>query len=392
MSQANLRNQSPEALPGKVHSLANRTELDRISELEAQMSAVNRTQAVIEFNLDGTVICANSNFLSVLGYTLEEIQGRHHSMFCSKEHASSPEYRLFWERMQRGEFQAGEFSRISKSGGEVVIQASYNPIIGTDGKPYKVIKFASDISQQKLKDAELAALSKTQAVINFKLDGTIVSANNNFLNTVGYSLDEVVGKHHSMFCDPAFSRSSEYRDFWDKLNRGQFEAGEFKRIAKGGREVWLNAAYNPVYDLSGKVFKVVKYATDITKQKQEFIQLVTTLTETSTQLGAAAEELTATAKQLADNAQRTTSQSTSAAAASEEVTKGVSSVATNTEEMTAAIKEIAKNTYAGSEKTKESLKKAQETNALVTQLGEESKAIGTVIKTISSIAQQTNLV
>jgi methyl-accepting chemotaxis protein len=361
------------------------------ADYEAQISAIGLSQAVIEFGLDGIVNSANENFLKTLGYSIGEIKGKHHRMFCDPDYANSAEYRAFWDKLNRGEFDSGEYKRIGKGGKEIWISASYNPIRDLNGKVVKVIKYASDISKQKLKDAELAALSKTQAVISFNLDGTIIEANENFLNAMGYRADEITHKHHSMFCDPSYVSSPKYKEFWEKLGRGQFEAGEFKRIAKGNREVWISAAYNPVFDLSGKVFKVVKYATEITKQKQEWIQLVKTLADTAAQLGAASEELTATATQLSANAQKTTHQSTSAAAASEEVTKGVQTVATNTEEMSASIKEIARNTASGSDKTKESMRKAKETNLLVSQLGEESKAIGTVIKTISSIAQQTNL-
>ncbi len=363
----------------------------RNADYEAQITAISKSQAVIEFGMDGIVRSANENFLKTLGYSLDEIKGKHHSMFCEGSYASSREYQIFWEKLRSGEYDAGEYKRIGKGGREVWISASYNPIRDLNGKPIKVIKYASDISKQKLKDAELAALSKTQAVINFNLDGSVIEANDNFLSVMGYRAEEITGKHHSMFCDPAFVSSPKYREFWEKLGRGEFQSGEFKRIAKGNREVWINAAYNPVFDLSGKVFKVVKYATEITKQKAEWIDLVSTLADTASQLGAASEELTATAAQLSSNAQKTTDQSNSASAASEEVSKGVRSVATNTEEMSASIKEIAKNTSAGSTKTKESMQKAKETNELVTQLGEDSKEIGTVIKTISSIAQQTNL-
>jgi methyl-accepting chemotaxis protein len=228
-------------------------------------------------------------------------------------------------------------------------------------------------------------------VINFNLDGTIVDANENFLATTGYRAEEIVGKHHSMFCDPSYASSSKYREFWQKLGRGEFESGEFLRFAKGNREVWINAAYNPVFDLNGRVYKVVKYATDITKQKMEGLELIRTLAETARQLGTASEELTATATQLSANAEETTQHSKVATAASDEVSRGVQAVATNTEEMAASIKEISKNTAAGSAKSKESLQKAKDTNEIVIRLGDESNQIGSIIKTISSIAQQTNL-
>ena len=368
-----------------------------IEEVNAQadanevIKAINRVQAVIEFNLDGTIVNANDNFLGALGYSLDEIKGKHHRMFCDPAYTSSPEYRSFWEKLGRGEFDAGEYRRLGKGGKEIWISASYNPIFDMNGRPFKVIKYASDISKQKLKDQELAALSKTQAVINFNLDGTIIEANDNFLGALGYRMDEIKSRHHSMFCDPAYTNTPDYREFWAKLNNGQFVAGQFQRFAKGGKEIWIQASYNPVFDLNGKVFKVVKYATDITKEKKEWIELVDTLADTASQLGAASEELTATAAQLSGNAKMTTDQSTNASAAAEQVSKGVQTVATNTEEMTASIKEIAKNTATGSQKTKESLKKAQETTTIMGVLGDSSKEIGSVIKVISSIAQQTNL-
>lgn len=364
---------------------------EQLQDLKGQVAAIQKSQAVIEFTLDGIITHANNNFLNAMGYTLDEIKGKHHSLFCDPNYANSLEYKNFWKKLNSGEYDTGEYRRIGKNGNEVWIQASYNPILNSNGKPVKVIKFASDVSAQKLKDAELAALSKSQAVINFNLDGTIIEANDNFLKAMGYSLDEIKGRHHSIFCDPNYANSSQYKQFWSDLNSGLFQAGEFKRVAKGNREVWIQAAYNPVYDLNGKIFKIVKYATEITKQKQEWLELVHTLKETATQLGAASEELSATASQLASNAQKTTSQANSASSMSEEVSKGVRSVATNTEEMTASIKEIAKSTSAGSQKTKESSKKAHETTILMNQLGQSSKEIGSVIKVISAIAQQTNL-
>ncbi|KAB8033818.1 PAS domain-containing protein [Fluviispira multicolorata] len=364
---------------------------EKIRDLLGQITAINKTQAIIEFSLDGIIQHANDNFLNVMGYTFEEIKGKHHEIFCDISFIKSNDYKFFWEKLNRGEFDSGEYKRIGKGGKEIWIQASYNPILDLFGKPYKVIKFATDVSKQKLKDQELAALSKTQAVINFNLDGTVIDANDNFLNAMGYRIEEVKGRHHSMFCDSNYTKKPEYNEFWNKLNNGQFISGQFQRQGKGNREIWLQASYNPVFDLSGKVFKVVKYATEITKEKKEWRELVKIMSETAVQLGTASEELSATASQLENNAKKTTNLSISASTASEEVFKGIQSVATNTEEMAASIKEISKNSTAGSEKTRQSMKRSKETNALVSQLGVESKEIGTVIKTISSIAQQTNL-
>jgi len=237
----------------------------------AQAEAINRSQAVIEFNLDGTVITANQNFLDAMGYTLSEITGKHHSMFVEPETRDSAGYRAFWAGLNRGEFQAAEFKRIGKGGREVWIQASYNPIMDRHGKPVKIIKFATDITERKIRSMEdagkIAAILRAQAVVEFKLDGTIMTANDKFLNAFGYSLTEIEGKNHSMFVDPATRGSVEYREFWARLNRGEYQSAEYKRLGKGGKEVWILASYNPILDERGKPLKVVKFATDVTEDK-----------------------------------------------------------------------------------------------------------------------------
>jgi methyl-accepting chemotaxis protein len=237
----------------------------------AQIEAISKSQAVIEFNLDGTIATANENFLKTLGYSLGEIQGKHHSMFVEPAMRDSAAYREFWASLNRGQYQAAEYKRIGKGGKEVWIQASYNPMLDRNGKVYKVIKFATDITAEKLAGMEdagmVAAIGRAQAVIAFNLDGTIVTANENFLKTLGYSLGEIQGKHHSMFVEPATRDSAAYREFWASLNRGEYQAAEYKRIGKGGKEVWILASYNPILDEKGKPFKVVKFATDVTEQK-----------------------------------------------------------------------------------------------------------------------------
>jgi methyl-accepting chemotaxis protein len=237
----------------------------------SQAAAISKSQAVIEFNLDGTIITANQNFLSTLGYSLDEIKGKHHSMFVEPSVRDSNDYREFWARLNRGEFQAAQYKRIGKGGKPIWIQASYNPICDAKGKPSKVIKFATDITAQKTQNMEdagkIAAMSRAQAVIEFDMDGTIVMANENFLGAMGYSLAEVQGKHHSMFVTPADRDSAAYREFWAALNRGDYQAAEYKRVGKGGKEVWILATYNPIFNGAGKPFKVVKFATDVTEQK-----------------------------------------------------------------------------------------------------------------------------
>ncbi|TGN77174.1 methyl-accepting chemotaxis protein [Bradyrhizobium yuanmingense] len=236
----------------------------------SKIAAISRAQAVIEFNLDGTIVSANENFCKALGYSLDEIKGKHHSLFVADGDRNSPAYREFWAALNRGEYQAGEFKRIGKGGREVWILASYNPLLDENGKPYGVVKFATDVTAEKLKNADLAgqiaAIDKAQAVIEFNMDGTIITANANFLGALGYSLAEIKGRHHSMFVESSERDGAGYREFWAALNRGQYQAAEYKRIGKGGKEVYIQASYNPILDLNGKPFKVVKYATDVTKQ------------------------------------------------------------------------------------------------------------------------------
>jgi methyl-accepting chemotaxis protein len=258
--------------PVKVVKLATEITRKKIRGLAdaGKITAIDRAQAVIEFNLDGTIVTANENFLNALGYSLNEIQGKHHSMFVAPSERDSAAYREFWAALNRGEYQGAEYKRIGKGGKEVWILASYNPVLDEKGKPFGVVKFATDVTAQKLKNADLAgqidAIGKSQAVIEFKLDGAIIHANENFLRALGYTLGEIAGRHHSMFIDQAERESPAYREFWAALNRGEFQTGEFKRIGKSGKEVWIQASYNPILDLNGKPFKVVKYATDITKQ------------------------------------------------------------------------------------------------------------------------------
>ncbi len=274
-----------------AHGAAASAALQRQAELEDQVKALHRVQAVIEFHLDGTIVHANDNFLQTLGYTLEEIQGKHHAMFVDAGYAQSREYRDFWANLGRGEFEAGQYRRLGKGGREIWIQASYNPVFDSHGRPYKVVKFATDITAQKFQAADfagqLAAINKSQAVIEFDLEGRILAANENFLAAMGYALDEVRGQHHAMFAEPDCRQSAEYRAFWAKLGRGEYDAGQYKRLGKGGREVWIQASYNPIYDMNGRPFKVVKYATDITAQVRDTLALQQAVAQTREVVAAA---------------------------------------------------------------------------------------------------------
>jgi len=273
--------------PVKIIKFATDITAQKIRSMEdaGKIAAILRSQAVIEFDMDGTIVTANDNFLKALGYTLAEIQGKHHSMFVEPAYRDSPEYKQFWRDLNDGKFQAAEYKRIGKGGREVWIQASYNPIFDANGKPFKVVKFATDVTGTKLRNADyqgqIAAVGKTQAVIEFNLDGTIIDANENFLKTLGYSLDEIKGRHHGMFVEPAYRDSPEYKQFWRDLNEGKFQTAEYKRFGKGGKVVWIQGSYNPILALNGRPFKVVKFATNITgrKRSEEAISMVQAIIE-----------------------------------------------------------------------------------------------------------------
>ncbi|PHV17817.1 chemotaxis protein [Janthinobacterium sp. BJB303] len=239
-------------------------------DLQAINTALNRVQAVIEFELDGTILHANDNFLRVLGYTLAEVQGKHHAILCDPEYVKTDEYSNFWAKLGRGEFDQGEYKRRARDGREVWINASYNPILDANGKPYKVIKFATDVTAMKTRNAEyegkVSAIGKAQAVIEFDMHGNVLDANDNFLAVMGYDLSDIKGEHHRLFCEPEYAGSTDYKKFWQKLNRGEFDSGRYKRLGNHGKVVWIQATYNPILDLNGKPYKVVKFAIDITDQ------------------------------------------------------------------------------------------------------------------------------
>ncbi len=241
------------------------------AEMEARLEAAYRSQAVIEFDLDGTVLWANEIFLNLTGYSPEEIYGQHHRIFCTKEYSTSRDYVSFWRKLGSGEFASGVYQRLRKDGSDLWIQATYNPVFDLDGKAIKVVKFANDLTETKEHsveaDSKLAAVSRSQAVIEFDLTGTILSANENFLNLTGYEAEEVIGQKHVMFCEPKYAESESYREFWAQLRRGDFASGEYRRLGRDGKEIWIQATYNPIFDLRGNPVKVVKYATDVTETK-----------------------------------------------------------------------------------------------------------------------------
>jgi len=354
------------------------------AERKGQVEAISKSQAVIEFNLDGTIITANENFLKTLGYSLEEIQRKHHRMFVEPNFAASDEYMDFWKSLSLGEYQSAEYMRFGKGGKEVWIQATYNPIFDPDGKVIKVIKYATDISEQKLKTADyvgqLDAISKSQAVIEFELDGTILKANENFLITLGYTLEEIQGKHHSLFVDQATKESSEYKLFWETLAKGEYQSAEFKRIDKSGNDVWIQASYNPILGPNGKPFKVVKYATNTTEQVLARIE--------AERVGALVDE---NLDKILTAVVQANEQSTTVASASTQTMETVQTVSAATEQFEMSSREIAQSMEKSRVEVGKTMQIANTADQSTQRLNAAAQSMNNIVDVIQEIAGQINL-
>ena len=399
-----------------------------LSDTGAVMSAMNRSQAIIEFDLHGKVLTANANFCAVLGYELSEIVGHHHRMFIDPGEAGSTEYRAFWERLAAGQFEQRQYKRIGKGGREVWIEASYNPVMRR-GKPYKVVKFATDITATKLKAAEDAgkinAISRAQAVIEFTPSGEIITANENFLTVLGYQLSDIAGKHHSMFCEPDQVRTPEYGLFWDRLRNGEFMSDEFTRIGRGGKKVYIQASYNPIFDLNGKVFKVVKFATDVTGRVENVLALGNGLQQLSSgnlcaelptsfisaleplriDFNHTSNRLRDTMRSIRQNAQAIAAGSSEMKSAANDLAKRTEQQAASVEETAAALEEITQTVSDSSRRADEAGKlviaarsNAEQSASVVARaidamgaIEKSSREIANIIGVIDDIAFQTNL-
>ena len=245
-------------------------EARRSSRDSAAWAAICRSQAVIEFDLAGAVQWANDAFLAVMGYRLDEIVGQHHRMLCSPEYSTTPAYAQFWAKLASGAFDAGEYRRRGKNGREIWLQATYNPVFDTEGRPERILKIATDITTAKQERAEYEgrakAIDRSQAVIEFDIDGSILSANDNFLKIFGYRAVDLVGQHHRILCDVQLVQSLAYRELWSRLGRGEFDSGRYLRRARDGSAIWIQASYNPVLDSNGRPWKIVKFASDISHE------------------------------------------------------------------------------------------------------------------------------
>ncbi|MBE7200313.1 MAG: PAS domain-containing methyl-accepting chemotaxis protein [Parafilimonas terrae] len=352
-----------------------------VREAQAKLAALDRVQGVIEFDLTGRILTANQNFLDVVGYTLPEIVGQHHSLFMDPAQRDSAEYRAFWERLRAGTFDSGQFQRVGRGGRPIWIQASYNPILDARGRPYKVVKFATDITQQRTEEADragqIAAIDKVQAVIAFDLDGTVIEVNDNFLAAMGYTRAEVIGQHHSLFVEPGHRDSEAYRAFWAALRNGTFQAAQFRRIGKGGREVWIQASYNPIFDAAGRPYKVVKFATDISEQVRLFANLRTLIDQNFGEIEQAVAHSTKAAA-LASSAADSTS-------------GNVQTVAAAAEELAASVAEMSQSIVRSQSATDTAYACVQDADAHTKRLADNATAMTSIVGLIQNIAGQINL-
>ncbi|RON84709.1 chemotaxis protein [Pseudomonas fluorescens] len=320
-----------------------------ITEQNGLLEAINRSMAVIEFDLEGVVLKANDNFLKTMGYRAEQVIGQPHRLFCTPEFGRSAQYTELWSRLKNGQFQSGTFERINSQSQPVWLEANYNPIKDASGRVVKVVKFAMDVTtkvqQESEANAKLQAIDRAMAVIEFDLDGSILTANQNFLTRMGYTLAELKGKHHRLFCRAELVNSSAYEDFWRRLNQGELFQGQFERVDKRGQSVWLEANYNPVYDAAGRLCKVVKFATDVTARVEQH--------EHDARSASAAYHISVETRKVAEQGTQVIQQ-----AASE-------------------MREIADD--------------IAQSSTLIAQLGERSEQITAIVNTIRAIADQTNL-
>ena len=393
------------------------------------LKALSRSLAIVEFEPDGRIIAANENFCRLFGCAADEIKGKPHSQFVAPDTAKSPEYKAFWAKIGRGELDAGEYKRVGKDGKEIWIQASYNPVVGASGKVLKVVEVATDVTAAKLQAAEnvgkLEAISRAQAVVEYSVDGTILTANENFLKSAATRWKKLKGQHHRIFIDANFAQSPEYQEFWRKLNRGERIEEEYKRVAKGGREVWIQASYNPILDLSGQVMKVVNFMTDVTGRVSAVEQIATGLSQLAegnleqriqtefiptleplrVDFNASLAALEQSMLAVSGNTQAIRAGAGEISTAADDLSRRTEQQASSLEETAAALEEITvtvKKTAEGARHARDIVSTAKvdadksgevvrEAMTAMTGIDKSSKQISEIIGVIDEIAFQTNL-
>ncbi|MCJ2067006.1 PAS domain-containing methyl-accepting chemotaxis protein [Methylobacterium sp. J-088] len=351
---------------------------------EVPLAALDRTMGRVEFDPAGHVTDANAIFLDLVGYTLAEVRGRHHSLFVPEAERTGPGYAAFWDRLRAGQPEVREFARLTKDGRIVWIKGAYTPVLDRNGKAVKIVKIVTDVTAERARNAmdagQIAAINRSQAVIHFALDGTITDANANFLATMGYTLDEVRGCHHRMFMPSADAASPEYQAFWAALAAGQYQAGEFRRIGKEGRTVWIFGAYNPILDAEGKPCAVVKFATDVTQQVEDRHRRAESQRGIDGDIAA-----------IRDSMSRVVRQADETAEASNQTARNVQAVAAGSEEFSASIEELSRHALGAKTSVDQVVIRAEEAGAIVVGLTGAADRIGAAVNLIRSIADQTNL-
>ena len=399
------------------------------SSADQVLAALDLSMAIIEFDVDGRILKANGNFCELMGYTPAEIIGQQHRIFLDSAYAASPEYAAFWAKLRGGDFECDEFKRIGKGGREIYIRGNYNPIKNASGKVLKIVKFANDVTATKMASidsrARTTAISRAQAVVEFSIDGTVLDANDNFLKTMGYDRSEIVGRHHRMFLEPAYAASADYAQFWSRLMAGELVAGEFRRMGKGARAVYIQASYNPVFDPEGRIIKVVKFATDVTGRIANVETLSACLHELAAgdlnqridapfipeleklrvDFNAASQRLKAAMLTVADNAQVISANSNEIRHSADDLARRTEQQAASVEETAAALEQITTTvadssrraegagtlvarTTAHAERSGETVREAI---GAMDQIETSAHEISNIIGVIDQIAFQTNL-
>ena len=395
---------------------------------KAVLAALGRSLAIIEFDPSGKILSANENFCKAMGYTADEVVGKHHRIFCEPSYANSEDYKQFWKNLSAGRFDKRQYKRIAKGGREVWIEASYNPIM-SGGRVKSVVKLATVVTEAKRKAAEdagkLDAISRVQATIEFTPTGEIITANQNFLSAVGYGLEEIQGKHHRIFCEDNVRNDPSYGEFWKNLAGGAFTAAEYKRVTKSGKPIWIQASYNPIFDENGKVFKIVKFATDVTDRVVAVDDLAASLTALSNgdltgticvpftptlekvrhDLNASLEKLQSAMRDVAKSTSGITMGAREISEATDNLARRTEQQAAALEQTSAALHEITRTVAQNAERAEESGRLVANTKADAEQSGlivgkaieamgrisHSSNEIGNIIGVIDDIAFQTNL-
>ncbi|QKF73780.1 PAS sensor-containing MCP-domain signal transduction protein [Aliarcobacter faecis] len=352
--------------------------------------AIDTNYAVIYFKPDSTIIKANKYFLDTMGYSLNEIVTKPHSMFCEEKFRTTKEYKESWENLREGKSITAEFQRVKKDGDLIFLRASYMPII-ENGKVTKIVKLAQDITKNRLRNlfyiGQVKAINKSNAVIEFDMNGNILNANDNFLNAVGYTKDEIVGKHHSIFCEETYKNSNDYKEFWKKLNSGEFDSGEYLRIGKNGKKVFIQASYNPILDLEGDPFKVVKYAVDITDKKNTMLEIQKEIQELSSSLN----KLSVASSNMLEESKFSMESAYSVANATQDLNNIILDLSKKIDEMVKSITTISQNAANSEKIAMKAQEQSKESAKAMVRLNEESTKISQTINIISQIAFQTNI-